>query len=232
MSDYRPGALAQPVASHMDDYAEVWGFGLPFETHVAGGVSAFLDRKDSDRDLFRSKRRSRQNAQQAARRACQSEPRKAKRASRASLASWRARSLHDARFAHHRHARGWPPAARATVVQEEAVAADLLWSGRCPRALRCATRARRHRRPAARRPNPRPCRAASNRCRARSAGRRAAPGRRPAQSRLWDGGTPHSRTRRRPACLPAPADLRECAGPGPPDCRNSQITGIEGDRIQ
>ena len=49
---YRPGAIAEVVALHMDYYARQWNFGAPFETKVAGELAAFLAGVDRDRDLF------------------------------------------------------------------------------------------------------------------------------------------------------------------------------------
>jgi len=49
---YRPGSLAAVVRLHMDYYAPAWGFGLAFETKVAGEMAAFLARFDAARDLF------------------------------------------------------------------------------------------------------------------------------------------------------------------------------------
>jgi len=49
---YRPGALAGVVGLHADYYAKRWGFGLPFETKVAGELAAFLQHMDASRDLF------------------------------------------------------------------------------------------------------------------------------------------------------------------------------------
>jgi len=49
---YRPGALAAAVKLHADYYAREWGFGLAFETKVAGEMAEFLQRMDPERDLF------------------------------------------------------------------------------------------------------------------------------------------------------------------------------------
>ena len=49
---YRPGVIADVVASHIAYYAPAWGFGLRFEAKVASELSAFLTRYDAARDLF------------------------------------------------------------------------------------------------------------------------------------------------------------------------------------
>lgn len=49
---YRPGALAGVVDLHMAYYAPVWNFGRAFETKVASELAEFLERHDSERDLF------------------------------------------------------------------------------------------------------------------------------------------------------------------------------------
>lgn len=49
---YRPGCLADIVALHARYYARNWGFGLAFETKVAGELAAFLAGMDPQRDLF------------------------------------------------------------------------------------------------------------------------------------------------------------------------------------
>lgn len=49
---YRPGALADVVGLHMAYYSRHWGFGLAFETKVAGELSEFLSRYNPDQDLF------------------------------------------------------------------------------------------------------------------------------------------------------------------------------------
>jgi len=52
IAGYRPGALAKVVGLHMAYYSTHWGFGLAFETKVAGELSEFLSRYQSDKDLF------------------------------------------------------------------------------------------------------------------------------------------------------------------------------------
>ena len=49
---YRPGALADVVRMHIDYYSENWGFGVAFETKVAGELSEFLSRYSPEKDLF------------------------------------------------------------------------------------------------------------------------------------------------------------------------------------
>lgn len=49
---YRPGALADVVRLHMAYYHVNWGFGLAFETKVAGEISEFMSRFNQDTDLF------------------------------------------------------------------------------------------------------------------------------------------------------------------------------------
>lgn len=49
---YKPGALADVVRLHMAYYHNNWGFGLPFETKVAGELSEFMSRFKSGTDLF------------------------------------------------------------------------------------------------------------------------------------------------------------------------------------
>lgn len=49
---YRPGALADVVRLHIDYYSAHWGFGLAFETKVAGELAEFLSRYDPVADLF------------------------------------------------------------------------------------------------------------------------------------------------------------------------------------
>jgi len=51
-SGYKPGVLADVVKMHTDYYSESWGFGLAFETKVAGELSEFLNRFNPDTDLF------------------------------------------------------------------------------------------------------------------------------------------------------------------------------------
>lgn len=49
---YRPGLIADIVRLHADYYAREWGFGLPFETKVAGELSAFMAAFRPDLDFF------------------------------------------------------------------------------------------------------------------------------------------------------------------------------------
>jgi GNAT superfamily N-acetyltransferase len=49
---YRPGALADVLALHMNYYGREWGFGLAFETKLAAELSEFLARFEAGRDLF------------------------------------------------------------------------------------------------------------------------------------------------------------------------------------
>ena len=49
---YRPGCLADIVSLHARYYARSWGFGLAFETKVAGELAAFLSGMDAERDFF------------------------------------------------------------------------------------------------------------------------------------------------------------------------------------
>ena len=49
---YRPGAVAEVIALHMDYYARAWGFGAPFESGLAHAMGEFHARRDSRRDLF------------------------------------------------------------------------------------------------------------------------------------------------------------------------------------
>ncbi len=47
---WKPGLIGEIASSHARYYAAEWGFGLPFETKVAGESAAFFDRL-SDSDL-------------------------------------------------------------------------------------------------------------------------------------------------------------------------------------
>ena len=49
---WRPRAIAQALALHMDYYAPVWGFGLRFESKLAAEMGEFHGRLDPARDLF------------------------------------------------------------------------------------------------------------------------------------------------------------------------------------
>lgn len=49
---YKPGVLAEVVRLHMNYYHSNWGFGLAFETKVAGELSEFLSRYNQEADLF------------------------------------------------------------------------------------------------------------------------------------------------------------------------------------
>lgn len=49
---WRPGAIAQALALHMDYYAPGWGFGLQFESKLAFEMGEFHGRFDAARDLF------------------------------------------------------------------------------------------------------------------------------------------------------------------------------------
>jgi GNAT superfamily N-acetyltransferase len=49
---WRPGAIAQALALHMDYYAPNWGFGLQFESKLAFEMGEFHGRFDASRDLF------------------------------------------------------------------------------------------------------------------------------------------------------------------------------------
>ena len=52
LSGYVAGALGRVVEMHARYYHAEWGFGLFFESEVAGGLAAFLDRYDEAKDLF------------------------------------------------------------------------------------------------------------------------------------------------------------------------------------
>lgn len=52
ITGYKPGALADVVRLHMAYYHTNWGFGLAFETKVAGELSEFLSRYSPQSDLF------------------------------------------------------------------------------------------------------------------------------------------------------------------------------------
>lgn len=52
IAGYKPGALAEVVRLHMAYYQANWGFGLAFETKVAGELSEFMSRYKQDTDLF------------------------------------------------------------------------------------------------------------------------------------------------------------------------------------
>ena len=52
-SDYRPGAIGRVAELHATYYSREWGFGLFFEARVATELSAFLKRRDPQRDFFR-----------------------------------------------------------------------------------------------------------------------------------------------------------------------------------
>jgi GNAT superfamily N-acetyltransferase len=49
---YKAGALAEVVRLHMAYYHTNWGFGLAFETKVAGELAEFMSRFNQDSDLF------------------------------------------------------------------------------------------------------------------------------------------------------------------------------------
>jgi GNAT superfamily N-acetyltransferase len=49
---YRPGCLADIVGLHARYYAKNWGFGLKFESKVANELAEYLQRMDSQQDLF------------------------------------------------------------------------------------------------------------------------------------------------------------------------------------
>jgi len=51
-SDYRPGAIGRVAELHATYYSQEWGFGLFFEARVATELSAFLNRRDPERDFF------------------------------------------------------------------------------------------------------------------------------------------------------------------------------------
>jgi len=52
LDGYRPGALAGVVALNARYYASHWGFGIAFETKVAGELAQFLPRMREGEDLF------------------------------------------------------------------------------------------------------------------------------------------------------------------------------------
>lgn len=52
LSGYVAGALGRVVEMHARYYHAEWGFGRFFESEVAGGLAAFLDRYDEAKDLF------------------------------------------------------------------------------------------------------------------------------------------------------------------------------------
>jgi len=52
IAGYRPGVLADVVSMHMAYYGSEWGFGIAFETKVAGELSEFLSRYNPEKDLF------------------------------------------------------------------------------------------------------------------------------------------------------------------------------------
>ena len=49
---WRPGAIAQTLALHMEYYAPAWGFGLRFESKLAAEMGEFHGRFEPARDLF------------------------------------------------------------------------------------------------------------------------------------------------------------------------------------